>query len=448
MPEANVPANRASSASPGRVAVVGGGIAGLSAAWYLTQAGARVTLYEGSDRLGGLGTFFEWRDAHIERFYHCLLPGDRHLLAVLREIGLEPELYWKTTGFGYMRDGRLYGLNTAADVLRFGVLPPLDRLRIGLTGLWGSLRSAEGLDDITCEEWLTRLSGKRAFERFWKPMLQSKFGERYHDVPALWFWTRFNREKGSKTERKGYLRGGYKRIVDRLAEALAERGGDVRVRAEIESVDLDEGGRPTVRVRGAEAQGFDRVVLTPPPHFLKRMAAGGRLEAELERVDPGVDMQGVLNVVLLMRRKLTRFYWAATPEPHVPFQGIIESTNLVEPEHIGGVHLFYLMHYVHRTEAAYNREDADVLRDYFAGLQGLFGDLREEDVVDRFVFRTPFVEPLYTKGYARRKPPHALVPGRVYLSTSSQVYPNVTSWNGASEHSRAVIDTLLADCER
>ena len=93
-------------------------------------------------------------------------------------------------------------------------------------------------------------------------------------------------------------------------------------------------------------------------------------------------------------------------------------------------------------------EDADVLRSYFAGLQGLFGELREEDVLDRFVFRTPFVEPLYTLGYARRKPPHALVPGRVYLSTSSQVYPNVTSWNGASELSRAVVDTLLADCGR
>jgi hypothetical protein len=106
------------------------------------------------------------------------------------------------------------------------------------------------------------------------------------------------------------------------------------------------------------------------------------------------------------------------------------------------------MHYVHRSEPAYSRDDADILRSYFAGLQGLFGDLREDDVIDRFVFRTPFVEPLYTRGYASRKPPHALVPGRVYLSTSSQVYPNVTSWNGASELSRAVVDTLLADCAR
>jgi len=36
-----------------RVAVVGGGFAGLAAAWYLGQCGVRVSVFEASDRLGG-----------------------------------------------------------------------------------------------------------------------------------------------------------------------------------------------------------------------------------------------------------------------------------------------------------------------------------------------------------------------------------------------------------
>jgi hypothetical protein len=57
-------------------------------------------------------------------------------------------------------------------------------------------------------------------------MLEAKFGDRYHDVPALWFWTRFNREKGeSKGECKGYIKGGYKHITDTCARVLTRRSG-------------------------------------------------------------------------------------------------------------------------------------------------------------------------------------------------------------------------------
>jgi protoporphyrinogen oxidase len=449
MPESNAaPAAQGRASDPGRVAVIGGGIAGLSAAHFLAAAGARVTLYEASDQLGGLGTFFPWRGIHLERFYHCMLPSDRHLLAVLKDIGLEQHTYWKETGFGFMRNGRLYGLNTPAELLRFDVLPLVDRLRVGVTGLWGSLRSSKGLDDMTCEAWLSGLSGRRAFDSFWKPMMRAKFGDRYHEVPALWFWTRFNREKGGKKERKGYLPGGYKRIADRLAESLTERGAVVRMRSPIELVDLDEQGRPVVRVEGQPPQTFDRAVLTPPPQHLRRLVAGGKLAPVLQRVDPNVDMQGVINAVLMMKRGLTPYYWAAAIDAGIPFQGIVESTNLIERSQLGGSHLFYLMNYVHRSEAAFAEDDAAILAKYWAGLRRLFPDLRDEDVVDRYVFRTPFVEPLYTLGYARRKLPNALVTGRVYLSTSSQVYPEVTSWNGATGLSRAVVDQLLAETAR
>jgi protoporphyrinogen oxidase len=433
------------SPSPGRVAVVGGGIAGLTAAHFLARAGARVTLYEASDQLGGLGTFFAWRDVSLERFYHCMLPSDRHLLAVLRDLGLEELTYWKETGFGFMRSGRLYGLNTPAELLRFDVLPMGDRLRVGLTGLWGSLRSPNGLDDVTCEEWLTKLSGRRAFESFWKPMLQAKFGDRYHEVPALWFWTRFNREKGGSKERKGYIRGGYRRIVDSLVSSLEQRGCIVRASSPVQVLDLDDKGRPLVGVQGEPAETFDRAVLTSPLYFLRRMVAGGKLAPIVERADPGIDMQGVVNAVLMLRCKLSRFYWVAAIDAGIPFQGIVESTNLLDTQDTGGVHLVYLLNYLHRSEPEYSRDDADVLREYLAGLHKLFPHLRDDDVVGRYVFRTPFVEPLYTTGYARRKPPHALLPGRVYLSTSIQVYPNVTSWNGATEISRAVVDRLLEE---
>jgi len=49
----------AAAARPRRVAIIGGGIAGLSALWYLTQAGVDAHLYEARARMGG--RMFTWR---------------------------------------------------------------------------------------------------------------------------------------------------------------------------------------------------------------------------------------------------------------------------------------------------------------------------------------------------------------------------------------------------
>ncbi len=66
-----------------------------------------------------------------------------------------------------------------------------------------------------------------------------------------------------------------------------------------------------------------------------------------------------------------------------------------------------------------------------AALRDLFPDVSREDVTDAFVFKAPFVEPLYTPGYGSRKPPAELIPGRVFLATTTQIYPQVTSWNSS-----------------
>lgn len=412
------------------IAILGGGISGLSCALRLAQAGHTVTIYEGSEQLGGLGTFFEHGGRTFEKFYHCLLPSDGPLLRTLEVLGIRDQVYWKPTTFAYAHAGKFFPLNTAADLLKFAPLRFLDRIRVGITGLVGRLVSDKGLDDVTTVRWLTKLSGKNAFAKFWKPMLEAKFGDRYHDVPALWFWTRFNREKGeSKGEQKGYIRGGYKRITDSFAEVITRHGGRIHLRTTVEAIDLDPEGKTTVKTsKGIDI--FDQIVITLPTPQVEKLI-GPKLKARMPTLDTSTDYQGVINHLLFLKRPLTPHYWVATPQSEHPFDGVVETSTLTDIADRGARHVVYLTKYLHRSDARFTQPDAEIRRDWTAALQKLFPDLTPADIEADYIFRAPFVEPIYRLGQKKLCPPEELVPGTVYLANTAQVYPIVTSWNGS-----------------
>lgn len=425
-----------------RIAVLGAGISGLTCALRLAEQGHAVTLLEGSEQLGGLGTFFEHDGRTLEKFYHCLLPSDGPLLALLDSLGLRDDVYWKPSSFAYADGTQIFPLNTPVDLLKFTPLSFIDRIRVGITGVYGRIASAKGLDDITAAQWLSQWSGSSAFAKFWKPMLEAKFGDRYEDVPALWFWTRFNREKGERQgEVKGYIKGGYKHITDTFAQKLKQLGVTLRLNTRIQSVDLDDDGTPTVETE-AGSESYDQCVVTLPwPMFAK--TAGARLKAASPATDWNIDFQGVINHLLLLRRPLTKHYWLATPGTEYPFDGIVETSTLTEEADRGNRHVVYLTKYLHRDDPRFVQPEAEIEGTWFTALQKLFPDLKAEDVETQFTFRAPCVEPVYTRGFMQRRPPEVLIPGRIFLATTTQVYPVVTSWNGSVIQAARTLESLV-----
>src|SRR5579884_2107304 len=70
------------------VGILGGGITGLTAAFYLLRAGVQVTIIEGRQQPGGLSTSFDFGPFRWDRFYHCILTSDKSLLTLLEDLGL------------------------------------------------------------------------------------------------------------------------------------------------------------------------------------------------------------------------------------------------------------------------------------------------------------------------------------------------------------------------
>lgn len=407
-------------------AVIGGGISGLATALALTGRGFRVTLFEGDEELGGLGVSFPWRDTHLERFYHCLLPDDDFLLPVVAEAGLADELLWRETLMGFMYQKRIWPLNTPRDLLSFGPLTMFERLRMGLM----SLRTRFGgpgthLDAITAEDWVRDMVGDRCFEVLWKPLLAAKIGDHYAALPALWLSSRMNREKTKGPERKGCLRHGYRSLVDAIARTLTGRGATIRTRARVAAI-AEDGARMSVAIEGAGSESFDFVVCTSPLTQFQKMTRG--LPVPTAVTDLKLDYQGVVSAIFLTEKPLTPYYWMPWVDSGATAQGVIEMSNLVPLERTHGLHVNYLVNYTHRDGELFRMPDEDLLRLYRKDLEALFPGV-SAGVEETHVFRAPFVEPIWTTGYAKRVPPTSVLPGRLYLACTAQVYPLVNSWN-------------------
>lgn len=428
---------------PMDIAILGGGISGLAASRRLLQAGHRVTLYEAAAGLGGLGSTFRSHEGHeLERFYHCLLPTDDALLAHVRELGLEDRVHWRETHMGFTYAGDAYALNTPLDLLRFAPLRMHERLRLGLLAVRARLYGNHpSLDDVTAADWLRQTIGDRAFEVLWKPLLSAKIGDHYPHLPALWLSSRLHREKNVSKEEKGCIEGGYRALADAFATDLRERGAAVKLNTAVRSLEWN-GDSPRVTTQEGQVADYDAIVSTLPLPVFQQLSRPLDLHDSISKLE--LDYQGVVSAVFLTDEPLTDHYWTPWVECGTQSQGLIAMSALVPPEWSGGRHVNYVVNYVHRDTAFFAKSDEELLEAYRDDLTRMHPS-SEGHVIEGHLFRAPYVEPMWTTGYASRKPAYAAVPGRVYLSCTAQLYPRVNSWNASCEMVEELIQTMAAD---
>ena len=89
-----------------RVAVLGAGVAGLTAAHRLARAGHAVDVYERWPGLGGQAATLDVGDGvRLERYYHHLFTSDRHIQALYAELGLPDAIEWRPSSVAYFARG-------------------------------------------------------------------------------------------------------------------------------------------------------------------------------------------------------------------------------------------------------------------------------------------------------------------------------------------------------
>ncbi len=416
-----------------KVAIVGGGVLGLTLSHRLARQGHRVELFEAQPELGGLAASQRFGPFVWDRFYHCILPHDSNLLGVLGELGLGDELRWAKTGTGYYAGGKFYSMSGNADYLKFPLLSLLDKVRLGATVLHAT-RTARPHDlyRITAEAWLTRWCGKRVYETFWRPLLKAKFGPYHDQVAAVFIWATLTRLQGARKgatarEHLGYVHGGYARILGAFQSALEKAGAILHTGAPVRSIEsLAERKGVRLAWEGADpgTAEFDQVFFTGPTRLARRAVAADLLpvvEAAERRYPTAGSYLGVVCLTLVLKRPLTPYYVLNIADPAVELTGLIEMTNLVDrAAETEGLSLVYLPRYLDSGDPAFGSSDEELVESLLGrGVRRLFPDLADDDIVDRQIHRARFVQPLplVRHGAVGAEPPEHTPPFTI-LNTS------------------------------
>jgi squalene-associated FAD-dependent desaturase len=281
-----------------RVAVIGGGLAGIAAALDCADAGAEVTLLESRFRLGGAAYSFSRDGLRVDNGQHVFLrccTSYRELLArlgALDSVTLQPRLAIPVLAPGrrraWLRRGALPApLHLAPSVSRYPFLTIRER-----AGVARAMRALDAVDSHdpandrrSLGDWLSEQGqGPAAIEAIWgliiRPTLNLVPAEASLAQAAQVFQTGLLRDAAAGDI--GYARVSLSQIHDISARrALAAAGVEVRLRAGVTAVTAEDDGGFAVEISGAPTLAADAVVLAVPHDRAARLLPPGALR------DPG-----------------------------------------------------------------------------------------------------------------------------------------------------------------
>lgn len=446
-------------------AILGGGVLGLTAALRLLERGHAVTLIEREAEAGGLASGFRIPGAHLgtpaaaaprvpdavpaaddavwlDKFYHHLFRSDQAVRALIHEVGLGDDLLWRRPLTVTLRDGAVHQLDSPLSLLRFQPVPLLDRVRMGAgLALLRALPSPTLLEGRTAAAWARRVMGRKAYDAVWGPLFTGKFGAVAEEIALPWFWARLH----DRTPELGYVRGGFQRFYNRLAQRVRDRGGAIVLGTQVVGIESRSGGI-TVRtalvadVTATHEWQVERCIATLPTRVLcqltPQLPEAYRAQYEWGRA------YGAHCLIVALDRQLTDSYWMNVNDPGYPFMVLVEHTNYMPLQDYAGHHLVYLGNYRAMDDPLFRMSQDDVLSAFVPHLARINPLFDASWITNSWMFAAPYAQPIVTTDYRTHIPPFDTpVPG-LYVANMFQVYPHDRGQNYSVELAERLVQHL------
>ena len=426
-----------------KVAIIGAGIGGMSAAYDLIRNNNQVTIFEAEANVGGLAAGFkeknwEWS---VEKYYHHWFLSDHDILDLIKELGWKNKVIVPHPRTVVYYKEKFFPLDSPLAALTFPGFTFFDMVRFGFVSVYlRYLSSWKPLEKYTAHEWMKKAYGEKTYSTHFEPLLIGKFGDHYKEVTMAWFWARFK----ARTTRLATFEGGFQAFADLFADKLKSMGVKFQMQKVIEKVKPIK-GKLEINVNGKKEL-YDQVLVTTSPALLAKIAPG--LPNEYLGGLLGMQSMGAVVLVLSLKHQLSEegYYWFNLPKnAGFPFLALVEHTNFLPREHFGGDHIVYCGDYLDPDHEYFQLTQKQLIERFIPGMKRINVNFNAEWIKKSWLWKTRYAQPIPLVNHSKNIPSIATPIQGLYFSGMSQVYPWDRGTNFAVQIGREAARMMIED---
>ncbi|MFA5776396.1 MAG: NAD(P)/FAD-dependent oxidoreductase [Patescibacteria group bacterium] len=412
--------------------IIGGGLTGLSCAYFASRMGYKVTVLEASNKVGGLMSTFEVGGGRLEKFYHHFFTHDTEFLWLLKELGISDKLMYQNSSMGVFSNGKIYNFNGPLDLLKMNCLNIEDKIRFGATSLYLSkMANWKDYENFSTYDWFIKYAGKNVTKIIWEPLLRAKFGSYYNKVPVSWMIGRLsqrvNSRKGGR-EKLGYLKGSTDVLLKALTSKLQSQNVKLITDVRAEKFITENGIIKKIATQNGDFSG-DVFVSTIPTCYLSKLVKG--INTEYAKDLSKIEYFGAMCFIYELTEPLSKIYWLNIAEKDFSFGGVIEHTNLISADNYNNSHIVYLSRYFSPNEEIANLDNAEVERIMSADLCKIYPKFSKSIVKNTYLFKTKTAATVCNLNFSKKVLSCKTPISNLFTVNMSHIYPDERSCNNS-----------------
>jgi protoporphyrinogen oxidase len=399
--------------------VLGGGLAGLAAAYTLTEAGIKTVIFESEADVGGLsktiahngylfdigGHRFITKDPEIEKFINSILAENS--ITVDRKSKI---LMWgKYFDYPLKPTNAIFGLS-----LPTTVQVVWDYVQEKITSLFKTK------EIISLEDWVVKNFGRKMFDLYFKGYSEKVWGIDCSRISQAWIAERIKGLSLWKAIKNAFLKWsgrkiptladkfiyplyGIGEISNRMKKIIEDKNGEVATNTrvikiehkdfQIQSIEL-QNGQGILQIDG------DQFISSIPLSNLVQMLSPAP-PLEILQASQKLGYRDLITVTLMLNREqVTDLTWLYFPDKDIPFGRLHEPKNWSPQMAPPGKTHVVIEYFCFKGDAIWNTTDSDLVSLTIKHLEKL-NLAKKEEILDSYILRAANAYPLFEIGYEK-----------------------------------------------